>query len=64
MKLQKLQHELDKSQQSLNERELEVSVGKAAAEAHARDVSGLKGELKAHAEASLKVAHLSLHSCN
>ena len=63
MKLQKLQHELDKAQQSLNERELEVTVGKAAADAHARDVSALKGELKVHAEASLKVCYLFLHAC-
>ena len=51
----KLQSELDKEERRLSEKEVEVSVGKASVEAALRDISALKGELKAHAEASAKV---------
>ncbi len=51
----KLQTELDKAEHRLSEKEVEVSVGKASVEAASRDISALKGELKAHAEASAKV---------
>ena len=53
--MHKLQSELDKAEHRLSEKEVEVSVGKASLEAASRDISALKGELKAHAEASAKV---------
>ena len=53
--MHKLQSELDKVQHRLGEQEVETSVGKAAGEAAMRDISALKGELKAHAEAAAKV---------
>ena len=51
----KLQCELDKAEHRLSEMQVEASVGKASVEAAIRDISALKGELKAHAEASAKV---------
>ncbi len=51
----KLQCELDKAEHRLSEKEVEASVGKASVEAALRDISALKGELKANAEASAKV---------
>ena len=57
MQLQKLHADVDKAQQNLSEAEMEATVGKAALEAHAREASALKGELKAHAEASAKVCN-------
>ena len=53
--MHKLQSELDKVQHRLGEQEVETSVGKAAGEAAMREISALKGELKAHAEAAAKV---------
>ena len=53
--MHKLQTELDKAEHRLSEKEVGVSVGKASVEAALRDISALKGELKAHAEASAKV---------
>lgn len=51
----KLQCELDTAEHRLSEMQVEASVGKASVEAAIRDISALKGELKAHAEASAKV---------
>ena len=53
--MHKLQSELDKAEHRLSEKEMEVSIGKATADAAIRDVSALRGELKAHAEAAAKV---------
>lgn len=51
----KLQSQLDKAEHRLSEMEVEASVSKASVEAVLRDISALKGELKAYAEASAKV---------
>ncbi|KAL0020086.1 hypothetical protein WJX79_009298 [Trebouxia sp. C0005] len=53
----KLQSQLDKAEHRLSEMEVEASVSKASVEAVLRDISALKGELKAYAEASAKAAH-------
>ena len=55
MKLHKLQFEMDKAEHRLSEKETETAIGKATAEASMRDISALKGELKAHVEAAVKV---------
>ncbi|KAL3148684.1 hypothetical protein ABBQ38_014099 [Trebouxia sp. C0009 RCD-2024] len=55
-KLHKVQVELDKAEHLLSEKDTESAIGKAAAEAAARNISALRGELKAHADAAAKAA--------
>lgn len=55
-KLHKAQAQLDKAEHLLSEKDTESAIGKAAAEAAARNISALRGELKAHADAAAKVS--------
>lgn len=55
-KLHRVQAELDKAEHLLSEKDTESAIGKAAAEAAARNISALRGELKAHADAAAKVS--------
>ena len=56
-KLQKAHAQLDRAEHMLSKHETEGSISKAAVEAANREVSSLKGELKAHADAAGKVSH-------
>ena len=60
-KLHKVQAELDKAEHLLSEKATERAIGKAAAEAAARNISALRGELKAHADAAAKVRICALY---
>lgn len=66
-KVLKAQAQLDKAEHLLSEKHTEGAIQKAAAEAAARDISALRGELKAHADAAAKVRnphspiHVHLH---
>lgn len=51
----KVQAQLDKAEHLLSEKDTEGAISKASAEAAARDISALRGELKAHADAAAKV---------
>ena len=59
----KVQAQLDKAEHLLSEKDTEGTIGKAAAEAAARNISALRGELKAHADAAAKVRkpHIFIH---
>ena len=57
-RVHKVQAQLDKAEHLLSEKDTEGAIGKASAEAAARDISALRGELKAHADAAAKVRHL------
>ena len=59
-KLHKAQAELDKAEHLVSEKDTESAIGKAAAEAAGRDISALRGELKAHANAAAKVSCLQI----
>lgn len=55
MQLHKVQAQLDKAEYMLSEKDTEAAISKAASEAGSREISSLRGELKAHADATAKV---------
>ena len=59
----KVQAQVEKAEHLLSEKDTEGAIGKAAAEAAARDISALRGELKAHADAAAKVRNPRVSIC-
>lgn len=53
--MHKVQAQLDKAEHLLSEKNTEGAISNASAEVAARDISALRGELKAHADAAAKV---------
>ena len=62
-KVHKVQAALDKAGHMLSEKDTDSAISKAATEAASREISSLRGELKAHADAAAKVDQLWLWDC-
>ena len=58
MHLHKAQSQLDKAEHKLSEKDTEAAISKAASEAGSREISSLRGELKAHADTTAQVGQL------